>query len=156
MKKVFSEKDRKAISQGSVIFLFLYIFACYIATTEHYMPVLFSPLILIIVSVFFYILFEKYAIEGLLTKDKILASITSAFAVGGLVIYGWCYLNPKIEDLQESATEAEQTYFLLSAGSLDHGRICGAARKAQKLYSKLQDEEKVNMFNYILITDKCL
>ncbi|CAD9193996.1 hypothetical protein [Acinetobacter bohemicus] len=82
------------------------------------------------------------------------------FLVGLLVVFiamiGLKVLFPSTEELLKKAESAEQQYFLLSAGSLDHGRICGAARKAQKLYKKLEDGEKVNMFNYILVADKCL
>ncbi len=73
-----------------------------------------------------------------------------------VVILGLQYLFPSPEELLKKAQEAEQKYFLLSAGSLDHNKICSAAYKAGKLYSKLENVEKVKMFNYILMTDKCL
>lgn len=81
-----------------------------------------------------------------------LAGMFAALAV----ILGLQYLFPSPEELLKKAQEAEQNYFLLSAGSLDHDKICSAAYKAGKLYSQLEDEEKVKMFNYILMTDQCL
>lgn len=155
MKKEFDMKERKTIAQGGMFFLLLYVFACYIAIKEHFMPFIFSLLILIVLSVAFYLIMGKYS-SAKFIKDKVLASVCSAFMVGGLLIYGWCYMNPKLEDLKAEAAEAEQKYFLLSAGSLNHNKICNAAYKARKLYSQLENEEKVKMFNYILMTDKCL
>ena len=66
------------------------------------------------------------------------------------------FLFPTRDELLKKAQEAEKNYFLLSAGSLNHDKICSAAYRAGKLYSQLEDEEKVKMFNYILMTDKCL
>ena len=66
------------------------------------------------------------------------------------------FLFPTRDELLKKAQEAEKNYFLLSAVSLNHDKICSAAYRAGKLYSQLEDEEKVKMFNYILMTDKCL
>ncbi len=73
-----------------------------------------------------------------------------------ITILGLQFLFPSPEELLKKAQEAEKNYFLLSAGSLNHDKICSAAYRAGKLYSQLEDEEKVKMFNYILMTDKCL
>ena len=90
-------------------------------------------------------------------KEKIKRSLLVGVGVAfiGHAVMSYFYPSSK-QALLSKAQDAEQNYYLLSTGSLDHGRICSAARQAQKLYSKLEDEEKVNMFNYILITDKCL
>lgn len=66
------------------------------------------------------------------------------------------FLFPSQEELLKKAESAEQQYFLLSAGSLNHGKICDAAYQTLKLYKRLGDEEKIKLFNYIVITDKCL
>ena len=81
--------------------------------------------------------------------------LAGMFAAGA-VILGLQFFFPSHEKLLKKAQEAEQNYFLLSAGSLNHDKICSAAYKAGKLYSQLEDEEKVKMFNYILMTDQCL
>ena len=66
------------------------------------------------------------------------------------------FLFPDREEILKKAQEAEEQYFLLSAGSINHGKICDAAFDTLKLYQKLGDEEKVKLFNYIVMTDKCL
>lgn len=72
------------------------------------------------------------------------------------LFYGYEHFNPSTAQLRERATNAEQQYFLLSNGSLDHGRICEQAWSAFKNYKKLGDKEKTDLFEYILMTDKCL
>ena len=66
------------------------------------------------------------------------------------------FLFPTRDELLKKAQAAEQQYFLLSAGSINHGKICDAAYQTLKFYKRLGDEEKVKLFNYIVITDKCL
>lgn len=73
-----------------------------------------------------------------------------------LAILGLQFLFPSHEELLKKAESAEQQYFLLSAGSLNHEKICDAAYQTLKLYKRLGDEEKIKLFNYIVITDKCL
>lgn len=63
---------------------------------------------------------------------------------------------PSEEEVLAKAQSAEQNYFLLSAGSLDHARICGAAKQAYIYYQKAKVEDKERLFKHILITDKCL
>lgn len=66
------------------------------------------------------------------------------------------YLSPNLEKILVDATESEQAYFLLAEGSVDHSRICNAAYSAYENYKKLQDQEKIKLFEYILLKDKCL
>ena len=73
-----------------------------------------------------------------------------------VISYGITYLFPSEEEMTIKAIEAEQQYFLLSVGSLDHSRICLAAEKALNSYRKINNNEKINLFKYIIIRDKCL
>jgi energy-coupling factor transporter transmembrane protein EcfT len=76
--------------------------------------------------------------------------------VSGVFLSALSYLTPSHEELLEKAQKAEQEYFLLSAGSLNHNRICSAAREAYLNYDKAKMEDKTKLFEYIIITDKCL
>ncbi len=76
--------------------------------------------------------------------------------VAGIFLSAINYLNPTQEELLEKAQSAEQEYFLLSAGSLDHSRICNAAKKTYNYYYRAQIEDKTKLFEYIIINDKCL
>lgn len=73
-----------------------------------------------------------------------------------LAILGLQFSFPSPEELLKEAKIAEQQYFLLSAGSLNHEKICNAANQTLKLYKRINDEEKIKLFSYIVITDKCL
>ena len=79
-----------------------------------------------------------------------------AMFVTYIVMLSLNYLFPSKEEMQKRATDAENEYFVLSGASLDHDRICNAAIKAYKYNLKLNNEERVGMFKYALVQDKCL
>ena len=76
--------------------------------------------------------------------------------VAGIFLSLIHYLNPTKEELIEKAQSAEQEYFLLSAGSLNHSKICNAAFDALEYYKQVGDAEKIKLFEYIVVDDKCL
>ncbi|WP_336021359.1 hypothetical protein [Acinetobacter pittii] len=154
MKKEFLDKERKQISGSGSLFVFIYILACYLAISEHYMPVIYAPLVLIAIFVILYIAFGKYsAIE--VTKDRVLCSVVSTLLVGSLVVGGWIYTHPKIEELKAEAVKADEQYFFLSGASLDHSKICAAGIKAFKLHERTGNKERAELIGYGLIQDKC-
>ena len=73
-----------------------------------------------------------------------------------MVLWSMQEIFPSKEELLKKAQASEQEYFLLSAGSLDHARICNAAKQAYKYYDKAEVEDKTKLFEYIIFTDKCL
>lgn len=56
----------------------------------------------------------------------------------------------------EKAQQHEQNYHLLARGSINHAKICNAALDALKYYQKANDQEKIKLFEYIIVDDKCL
>ncbi len=99
----------------------------------------------------FWQLFKHYKIPqplgaGWLASMMVLAPISFAYI----------HFNPDLAELKKRATMAEQQYFLLSNGSLDHDRICQQANIALKNYKQLGDQHKTELFAYIVMSDKCL
>jgi len=78
------------------------------------------------------------------------------FMIMGVVIMIRVFFFPSHDELVLQASEAEKQYYLLSQGSIDHGRICDSANEALRKYQALGDSEKVNMFHYLILGDKCL
>lgn len=82
-----------------------------------------------------------------------------AFASAFCVVIGYLMIQEKFfseKAYLSKAQKAEQNYFLLARGSLSHNKICGAASDALKYYKKANDAEKIKLFEYIIIDDKCL
>ncbi|WP_448760904.1 hypothetical protein, partial [Acinetobacter tandoii] len=89
-------------------------------------------------------------------KQPFAYGFLSGMFVAGLFLTAESYFNPSQQELLEKARDAEQDYFVLSAGSLDHSKICSAAFQAYKYYSKSKVEDKTKLFEHIIMTDKCL
>lgn len=93
-------------------------------------------------------------------QNKVKQPFAWGFMVGMVASYLFItaigFIFPSQQELVKKAEDAEQQYFLLSKGSLDHSRICDAARDAYTYYEKAKIEDKTKLFEYIVITDKCL
>ena len=80
----------------------------------------------------------------------------AGMCVALIAILGLQFLFPSQEELLKQAEQAEQEYFLLSGASLDHGRICSAAKKAFKLHQRTGNKERAELIAYGIVQDKCL
>ena len=93
-------------------------------------------------------------------QGKINQPVGAGFLASLLVIncayWSYTLLNPSTEELLAKAQKFEQQYFLYSKGSLDHSKICNAATDTLKYYQKVGDAEKIKLFEYIIVDDKCL
>lgn len=93
-------------------------------------------------------------------QGKITQPIGAGFLASLLIInfIYWPYtlLNPSPEKLLVKAQESEQQYFLYLKGSINHSKICNAAIDTLEYYKKVGDIEKIKLFEYIIVNDKCL
>jgi len=80
----------------------------------------------------------------------------AGMCVALITIIGLQVLFPTQEELLKQAKEAEQEYFLLSGASLDHDRICKAARKAFRLHQRAGNNERAELIAHGILQDKCL
>lgn len=90
------------------------------------------------------------------TKQPIGAGFLASLLIINFAYWPYTLLNPSTEELLAKAQRAEQQYFLYSKGSLDHSKICNAATDTLKYYQKVGDAEKIKLFEYIIVDDKCL
>ena len=119
-----------------------------------------TPAILFLLFIFLWV--GVWIGSGIIIKkqNKLKQPFAYGFMIGmvasGIFLLAMNTLFPNKQELLEKAQNAEQEYFLLSAGSLDHSRICNAAKNAYTYYNKAKIEDKTKLFEYIVISDKCL
>lgn len=89
-------------------------------------------------------------------KQPIATGFLASLIIVNFIYWPYTFLNPSPKKLLAKAQESEQQYFLLTKGSLNHSKICDAAFDALKYYQKIGEQEKIKLFEYILVDDKCL
>lgn len=100
--------------------------------------------------------FGLYLKKDTKTAQPFACGFLAGLLASTVLATGFKAVFPSQQELLLKAQEAEESYFLLSFGSIDHGRICKAAIETHNLYKKAQDTEKTELFEYIVLRDRCL
>lgn len=111
---------------------------------------------LFIIWVFFWLCASLILKRQSKIRQPIATGFLASLVIVNFIYWPYTFLNPSPEKLLAKAQESEQQYFLYLKGSLNHSKICNAAFDTLNYYRKVGEQEKIKLFEYIVINDKCL